>query len=98
MQRPADLEDEDRIAVADHVGTGIVAEIATDIGRDVADECVADALRHDGRFAVLAPAMQHMGNPLVGEERVVRAVGAVHGDDVRQLTDLVGAAIVGGDA
>src|SRR3954465_5790084 len=37
-----DLEDEDRIAVADHVGAGIVAEIAADVGGDVANEGVAD--------------------------------------------------------
>ena len=60
------LEDEDGVAVTDHVGAGIVAEIATDVGRDVADEGVADALRHDGRLAVLAPAMQHTRNALVG--------------------------------
>ena len=59
-----DLEDEDRVAVLDHVGAGIVAVEAADIGRDVADQHVADLLMDIGRLPVLAPAMQHMRNAL----------------------------------
>ena len=40
-----DLEDEDRVAVLDHLAATIVAEIAADVGGHVADEDVADALR-----------------------------------------------------
>src|SRR3954453_2756556 len=61
-----DLEDENGVAVTDHVGAGIVAEIAADGGRDVANEVFADSPRHDGRLSVLAPAMQHTWNALVG--------------------------------
>src|SRR4029077_20609933 len=35
-----DLEDEDRVAVADHVRAGVVAEVTADIGGDIADEGV----------------------------------------------------------
>ena len=57
-----DLEDEDRIAVPDHVAARSVAEIAPDVGGHVADEDVADALRDVGGRAALAPAVQNMGN------------------------------------
>jgi len=40
----SDLEDEDRIAVLDHLGIRIVAESAPDIGRHIADIHIADAL------------------------------------------------------
>ena len=40
-----DLEDEDRVAVPDHLAAGIVAVVAADVGGDVADVDVADALR-----------------------------------------------------
>src|SRR5256885_11155437 len=36
------------------------------------------------RLAVLAPAVQDMRNLRVGKQRVVRAVRAVHGDDIGQ--------------
>ena len=44
MHRPGDLEDEDRVAVLDHLAVGAVAVIAADIGGHVADEDVAEAL------------------------------------------------------
>src|SRR6202011_1746856 len=55
-----DLEYEDRVAVLDHLGAGIVAEIAPDVGRHIADVPVADALRDSCRLSVIAPAVQHM--------------------------------------
>lgn len=39
-----------------------------------------------------------MGNALVGIERIVGAVGPVHGDDIGQPADLIGAAVIGRDA
>src|SRR6185312_16680547 len=39
---PGDLENENRVAVLDHVGAGMVAVEAADVGRDIADEDVAD--------------------------------------------------------
>ena len=92
------LEDEDRVAVFDHLHARIIEEIAANVGRDVADIDIADALGDLSRLAVLAPAVQHMGNPRIGKQRVVRAVGAVHGDDVGKPPRGVGAAEIGCDA
>ena len=62
-----DLEDEDRIAVLDHLGVRAVAEIAADVGGYIADEDVADALGDLRRLTVIAPAVQHMGNARIRE-------------------------------
>ena len=92
-----DLEDEDRVAVLDHLAAGIVAEIAADVGGDIADEDVADALGDLRRLPVVAPAVQHMGNARVRKQRVMGAVRAVHGDDVGQPAGGIGAAEIGRD-
>src|SRR5581483_12204247 len=66
------LEDEYRVAILDHVRAGGVAEIAADIGGDVADEDVADPLRNLRWLSVVTPAMQYMRDALVGKQCVMR--------------------------
>src|SRR6201992_3299999 len=60
--QPGDLEDEDRIAVADHFAAGILAPVTTDIGGDVADQHIADLLIDARGAAVVTPAVQYMRN------------------------------------
>jgi hypothetical protein len=79
-----DLEDEDRVNVLDHVLAGIFTVEAADVGRDIAYEDVADLFGDFRRAPVLVPAVQHIGDPRIGEQRVMRGIGAVHGDDVGQ--------------
>src|SRR6202140_2310189 len=69
-----DLEDEDRVAVLDHLAVRIVAEIAPDVGRDVADQRIADAERYSCGLSVIAPAVQHMWDTRIRKQRVMRAV------------------------
>src|SRR5207247_1118471 len=42
---PADLEDEDRVAILDHFSVRIVAEKAADVGRHIADVDIAGVAR-----------------------------------------------------
>src|SRR6516164_10634196 len=87
------LEDEDRVAVLDHVNARVIAVEAADVGRDIADQYVADPLENLGGLVVVAPAVQHMRNAPIRKQRVMRRVRPVHGDDVGQPPRLVGAAI-----
>ncbi len=95
--KAGDLEDEDRIAVLDHLATGVLAPIAADIGGDVADIDVADPLRVVRGLAVLSPAVQHMADPGIGKQRVMRRMCPVHGRDVGQSPGLIDAVVVGRD-
>src|SRR5206468_7981217 len=40
--KAGDLEDKDRVAIPDHFTVRIVAKIASDVNRDVADQYIAD--------------------------------------------------------
>src|SRR3954462_5994798 len=80
--KTGDFENEYGVTIPDHLGVRIVAEIAPDIGGHVADEHIAHAKRDFRRFALLAPAMQHMRNARIRNERVMRAMGTVHGHHV----------------
>ena len=66
--QPGDLEDEDRVAVLDHLAIGIVAEIAADVGGHIADQHVANADRDFRRLSGVAPAVQHMRDAAVREQ------------------------------
>ena len=63
---PGDLEDEDRVAIPDHLAAAAVAVIAPDVGGDVADIDVFDAQAGQRGLALLAPALQHMLDLRVG--------------------------------
>ena len=98
--KPGHLEDEDRIAVRDHLRVGVAAieHVAADVGRHVADKHVADGEGVPGRGAVVVPAVQYMLDARVGMQRVVSSMGAVHGDDVGHAAGVVDAVVVGRDA
>src|SRR5207342_786772 len=61
-----DLENEDRVAVLDHLAAGTLAVIAADVGGDVADIDVVDAQADKGGLPVIAPAMEHMLDLRIG--------------------------------
>src|ERR1700722_3950821 len=94
-----DVEDEDRVAVLySPVAAAVVEQIAADVGGYLADIDVADALGDFRRRPVIVPAMQHVLNVGIGKQRIMGAVGAVHGDDIGQPVDPVGAIPVGRDS
>src|ERR1044072_6800064 len=93
-----DLEDENGIAVPDHVGAGEVTVVAADVGGDVGENGVAETELYMRRLAALAPAVKDVRDLRIGKQRVVRAMRAVHGDDVGQpAAGMVGAAEIGRD-
>src|SRR3954451_5435380 len=95
--KTGDFENEYGVTILDHLGAGIVTEIAPDIGGHVADEYIADAKRDFRRLSVLTPAVQHMRNARIWNERVMRAVGTVHGHHVGHAACGIGTAVIGRD-
>src|SRR5438874_3691565 len=95
--KTGDFENEYRVTIPDHLGIRIVTEIAPDIGGHVANEHIAHAKGDFRRLSVLAPAVQHVRNAGIRKERVMRAVGAVHGHHVGHAPCGVGAAVIGRD-
>ena len=61
----------------------------SDVDRSRAALVVAKAQLDMRRLAAFTPAVQHVRNFGIGEQRVVRAVRPVHGDDVGQPAGLV---------
>ena len=84
MHRPATSKMKIELPSLIIAAPAVVVQIAADVGGDVADQHVVDAQMHLRRLAVVAPAVQHVLDAGVGRQRVVRRMGAVHGDDVRQ--------------
>src|SRR6266513_1818915 len=95
--KTGDFENEYGITIPDHLGIRVVTEIAPDIGGNVANEHIAHAKGDFRRLSVLAPAVQHVRNAGIRKERVMRAVGAVHGHHVGHAPCGVGAAVIGRD-
>ena len=93
MHRLADLEDENRIAVA--LGAAVPA---ADIGRHVAHAHVLVLQVDARRLFVLGPAAQHVFDARIGMIGVMRRVRVIHGRDVGQHRRPHIVVVVGGDA
>ena len=90
-----DLKNKDRIAVLAQ-RFGVEAECAN-VGRDIADQHIADGQRMMRRLSIVAPAVQHMCDVRIGIERVMGRMGAVHRHHIGRLARRISAAEVGGD-
>src|SRR3954451_12611876 len=91
--KTGDFENEYGVTIPDHLGVRIVTEIAPDIGGHVADEHIAHTKRDFPQLSALAPSVQHVRNAGIRNERVMRAMGTVHGPHVRHAPCGIGAAV-----